>query len=378
MTLLEAIFKALPIIGAVSLGTLVGGLLLWVFIQSSTFLGKWAFSERSAHNSVRRNFAAETGKHIAEQANQHYWAIANAAGTLSVGLRGYIKDVEVHLYYPWSTQKDLEEQLASVAMRTSHDTFPSLVQLVWSLHNFQFTGSNDYLLPDRSAGLHLRRLYNSFRQSVSTRTNVNDGDFATSILRLCKSETYLTKDDKLDLEAILEAASMHPLKDEEMKKVRQSWEEWLASYLANVLTATEALEAFSRLLQQQLAELYRDWFRDRDASHELEPAERAVKDKTWFGMLDRPAYAALKLACEQPDFMMALRMSTTGVVPLVAGNASSPSKPLDGLIHSQSSGEPMRDVMRKGINSSLDPTSKFISPGNNPDETNPDKQKVKL
>jgi hypothetical protein len=363
------VVKAAETLGIGGLGGLIVSALLWV--------GNWVLSEQSAHNSVRRNFAAETGKHIAEQANQHYWAIANAAGTLSVGLRGYVEDVEVHLYYPWPTQKSLKEQLASVAMRTSHDTFPSLVQLVWSLHNFQFTGSNDYLLPDRSAGLHLRRLYNSFRQSVSKRTNVNDDDFTTSILRLCNNEKYLTKDGKLDLEAILEAASMQSLKDEEMKKVRQSWEKWLASHLATVLTATEALEAFSRLLQQQLAELYRDWFRDREASHELEPAEHAVEDRTWFGMLDRPAYAALKLAREQPDFMMALRMSTTGMAPPQASDASSPSKPLDGMKHRQSSGGRMPGVMRKGKNSSLDPTSKFIPPGINPDEANSDKQKVK-
>jgi len=325
-------------IAVLGLGGVLALAALGLVIGALAFLGKFGFGELSARYKIQRDFAGSTGQQIAALANQHYWAIANAAGTLSVGLRSYLEAVEIRLYLRWASRESLREELARVADRASFDTFPSLVQLVWSLHSFQFVGSNDYLLPHRSASTHLRRLYNGFRRGVAAAAIDGGDDLATGLLQNGKS-----KDGKFDLEATLDAASRkhrqspeprraeqapaenapaeanglentaEKLADDGLERLRRAWAGWLVNNLPSVLSATDSLEAFSRLLQHELADLYEDWFRDKKVAGELAKVERAVERRTWFGMLTRAELATLAVAREEHDFMTALRRTAGGL-----------------------------------------------------------------
>ncbi|HEV2100171.1 MAG TPA: hypothetical protein VGR45_14765, partial [Stellaceae bacterium] len=293
--------ELLKIIGISGLVAVIVSLVVYnVF----AYIGNFGFAELAARNKIRRDFANATGIQISELANKHYWAIANAAGTLSVGLRDYLEALELSLY----VARDLLQVSSSLlAEKASSETFPSFVHLVGALHNFQFIGSNDYLLPDYSAGRHLRRLYNEFRESLLSATPERGDDLATGLLQWRKRDSEAktdTKDgedksdekkgksdskssaDKFDIEAALDAASRRAglqddpaLADPEMEGHRKVWEEWLCDNLPDVLNAAVSLEAFSRVMQHQIAELHRDWFhdrrRDRRSADELAAARRA-------------------------------------------------------------------------------------------------------
>jgi len=295
------------------LGALLFSLVSLV-VSVVAFLGKWGFTEASAENKIRRDLGASTAKRIAELADQHYWAIANAAGTLSTGLRSYIELIELRLYVGYADGAALKTDVDRDAVETSFATFASLVQLLWSLHNFQFIGSNDYLLPQEEAGTDLRRLYNSFRTSLKS-TAAGD-DLPTGVLQSIKKT-----DGKFDILATLDAASIRkkqepdnpapaPLADPGMEKLRESWSGWLANdnNLANVLTATQSLEAFARLLRGQIGELYGDWY--------------DVKTRTFFGFatargaprttLSRAERETVEMARELNDLMQPLRQAAQG------------------------------------------------------------------
>jgi len=80
-------------------------------------------------------------------------------------------------------------------------------------------------------------------------------------------------------------------------------EVWLRKNLPDVMNAAMSLEAFSRLLQHEIAELYEDWFRDRRPAGELDAVHYAVGKKAWFGTLTTNELATLAAAREQADFM---------------------------------------------------------------------------
>lgn len=374
--LTKDLITAVGISGAlmiVAMGLVVGAL---------AFLGKWMFAELSAHNKVRRDFAAATGTRIAELANNHYWAIANAAGTLSVDLRGYLQKVEIQLYVVWFSREQIRETVAQVTTKAAPATFPSLVQLLWELHRFQFMGSNDYLLPHHSAGTHLRRLYNGFRESLTSAKTADGDDLATAVLQNGKKD----KDGKLDLEATLHTASFESkqkngLDDPNMQRLREGWTVWLNDYLPDVLNATTSLEAFSRLLQEQIAALHEDWFRDNRPADELDAVRHAVKRKAWFGILTPSELATLVVACEQADFMTSLRRTASGLPPsraevprdLLARDDKPPHDepiktagvglaPHDEPIETESRSSPGRDAMEKASKASRDPNVKFVDP----------------
>jgi len=286
--------------------------LVSLVVSVAAFVGKWGFKEASAENKIRRDFGTSTAKRIAKLADQHYWAIANAAGTLSTGLRSHLELIELRLYVGYADGAALKADLERDAVETSFATFPSLVQLLWSLHNFQFLGSNDYLLPQERSGTDLRRLYNSFRTSL--KSTVAGDDLITRVLQSIKKT-----DGKFDIEATLNAAStrkrqepgkqaLAPLADADMEELREAWEKWLTSNLANVLTATRSLETFARLMRQQIGELYRDWY--------------DLRTRTVFGFsiargkprttLSRAERDTIEAARELDDLMQPLRQAAQG------------------------------------------------------------------
>jgi hypothetical protein len=295
-------------------------------ISIAAFLGKWGFKELSAKNKMRRDFGANTAKRIAELADQHYWAIATAAGMLSTGLRAYLERIEMQLYVDFESGTKLKQVVQDVAIEASFVTFPSLVQLLWSLHTFQFLGSNDYLLPQYEAGVNLRRLYNSFRASL-TFANSKEDDLATSVLLRIEG-----KDGKFDVQAALKSASNRSmdkpdqLDDPDMEVLRAAWARWLAGNLANVLSATRYLETFSRVLQQQITELYCDWYDSRKPSR----FDLRQRDTTW-GVLSPTDQKTLAAARAQNDLMFPLRQAARGPAALIAppSQKALPPKPDD-------------------------------------------------
>lgn len=346
-------------------GTLAILIVVYVFPS----IGEALFGEFAAGGKIRREFADATAKQVASLANQHYWTIANAAGTLSGELRSYLEAVEICLYLDFAEREHLDWMIADVGKGASSGSFPTLVQFVCVLHSFQFEGSNDYLLPDRSASTHLRRLYNSFR--VLIKTDSGD-DLATRILQLRKK--YQDKDGKFDLEKMLNAASQRSEKkgpggrliDRDMELLRRDWAKWLRNNLPSVLEAANALEAFSRLLQYQLAMLYKHWFHDEKTADELANVQDAVERKRWFGVLTRAELATLAIAREQDDFMTALRRTASGLAQARGEpeRKTAQAKAVRGGPSGSSASEESRglDAQKQGAKSTFEQKQPYVRP----------------
>lgn len=315
-------FFSKELIASLGVGGAVAMSLLSLGVAFAGATGKWLLGERSAKNKVRLDFAGATGAQIASLANEHYWAIATAAGTLSVGLRDYLEAVEIRLYLYWDSSSELCKGMEPVAEKSSKDTFASLIQLLWSLNDFQFTGSNDYLLPHRAAGTHLRRLYNQFRTSL---TSLNS-DMVSTIIN-----EAVVVDGKLDVRQTVIAILAG-------KETCQSWTDWLHMALPDVLRATEALEAFSRLLQYELAELYEDWFRDDPSAGEFADIDGAVRKHRWFGMLDQKTEQIILEAREQPDFLTPLRTRIAGAATPAVAVSQSAAAPMTAVMDQVATG----------------------------------------
>ena len=282
------------------------------------FLGSWGFDELSARNKVRREFAAATGTQVAELANKHYWAVANSAGTLSVGLRDYLRRVELSLYLDHADSSELQSDVGKVANDAAASTLISLMRFLWALDDFQFQGSNDYLLPHYSAGRQLRRLYNEFRASIQPEDGSHD-DLAALIIKAGKDASTRAEVEatyEADLQQVLDeaAAVAAPAADPSGKlsgsvvpdTVASLWRNWLRDHLPQVIAAAAVLQAFSRLLQHELADLYGDWFRDLRSDDEIDAVQDAVEQESWPGMLGGRDLAIIAAASEQSDFFSAL------------------------------------------------------------------------
>lgn len=119
----------------------------------------------------RRAFAAKTTDRVVELLTKHYWALANTTGTFGVLLQNYLRELELTLFVHYgdrtrsATESVEDARLLTaacdeVANRAARDAFPALVRMVGQFDQFQFRGSQTYLLPDRAAGPRMRRLYN--------------------------------------------------------------------------------------------------------------------------------------------------------------------------------------------------------------------------
>src|SRR5262249_19237642 len=145
---------------------------------------------------------------VTELANKHYWAIANATGTLCLELEAYLQAVEIRMYLWFDKRQDpsefLDKELGELAKKYARQTLPNLARVVCALDRFQFRGSNGYLLVHQSSDRHLRRLYNLFRSNLPTPAaeeanspNADRGDFTTQILEI------LPNAEKDDIEGVL-------------------------------------------------------------------------------------------------------------------------------------------------------------------------------
>jgi len=239
------------------------------------WVGARVWDYLSAELTLRRTFVQETTKRVVQLSETHYWALANAAGTLAGRLDEHLRQVELLLFTPWrigDTAPDpaaadrLREAYHDLAARTSRESFPALVRLLWALERFQLRGSNTYLVPDHAAGDGLRRLYNRFVASLPP------GDFVSELRR--RVEEHLAKEDKTtagDLPPGIHGSFLEHrdrLQTVGLDGCRDRWEAWLRDAPASVEEAATALRAFATLLAHEMALLNRVFFRDAAAGHD--------------------------------------------------------------------------------------------------------------
>lgn len=257
-----------------------GGLLGWIsslglgaaFVGLLSWGGARLYEQVANSLAQRRTFAAETAKRVVELSWTHYWALANAAGTLGSSLREYLQSVEAHLfvsYIPPGSDRAggpnlLRERLTGLASDHADKSFPDLVRLIILFHQFQFRGSNNYLLPGHASADALRRLYNRFVRSLP------DDPFLATIRR--QVEAHLAKEPKTAAEAAPAGLSGAFLEDSRqwkelgLQEAAAQWRSWFAHGLPQVHEASEALETYADLIAHELARLNAAFFHDRYAS----------------------------------------------------------------------------------------------------------------
>jgi hypothetical protein len=311
----------------------IGAMFGWVqtlgigsaLLAASVWVVQKAYDEFKHTLAQRRTFVQETTKRVVELSWTHYWALANAAGTLAGQLQGYLRAVEAHLFVSYTDlggkgssdgPDRLQQRLKEVAARAAGESFPHLVRMVMLFHRFQFNGSNTYLLPHSASGEALRRLYNRFVYSLP------DDPFLAPIRR--EVETYLTREPKTKAEAAPPGLSGAFLEDPAQIKglglaeAAEGWREWLARSLPQVHEASEALQAYADLIAHELAQLNAVFFRDRrDGSSgagggEIEAggpalsmriAEARWAGDRWPGLISRQTLLAIARAAHLPrDF----------------------------------------------------------------------------
>ena len=120
--------------------------------------------------TARRKFIEGVTTDVVKLSGTHYWALANAAGTVGDLLHEHLRSMQAHLLLVYARPgrigtepaREMVETIDRVCKSTADRSFPSLVRLIVLFDRFQFAGSQTYLLPHHSAGIALRRLFNQF------------------------------------------------------------------------------------------------------------------------------------------------------------------------------------------------------------------------
>jgi hypothetical protein len=304
-------------VGTLGIGSALLGLVTWV--------GSKLYEQFSNTLTQRRTFVQETTKRVVELSWTHYWALANAAGTLAGQLQGHLRAVEAHLFVSYTDlggngsdgPPRLQDRLKEVAADAASVSFPNLVRMVILFHRFQFSGSNTYLLPHSASGEVLRRLYNRFVGSLP------DDPFLAPIRR--KVETHLAREPKTEAGTPPPGLSGAFLEDPErieflgLNEAKERWRQWLAQSLPQVHEAGEALQAYADVIAHELAQLNAVFFRDRrdgspgTADGEIVDGESALPMRIaevrwagdrWPGLISRQTLLAIARAAHlRRDFM---------------------------------------------------------------------------
>lgn len=245
-----------------NVGTALDGLAHNAFlIAAGSAVGaviSWFAKEWSADWAARRTFTQDTTKRVVDLSSQHYWALANATGTVGATLRNHLRQLELHLllHYaeeglaPEDAARQLQQRIAEVAKESSDRAFAALVRMIHQFDQFQFRGSKTYLLPTQTRGHDLRRLYNQIAN------NLPEGSFLTDVRHAV--EKHLVAEGKtgagepppgiagtfLEREAEFPALGFAPL--------RARYEAWLLRDLPAVCEVERAATAFEHILQAEL------------------------------------------------------------------------------------------------------------------------------
>jgi hypothetical protein len=290
----------------------------WLIVIAGILVIQWlaikTYEQLNASWTVRRSFVEATTQSVAGLATTHYWALANASGTLATLLLRYVRMIEAHCFINYHDKSGLSQRLDELTTEAANLTFAPFARLVILFDRFQFRGSNTYLLPDHESGETLRRLYNAFVSNLPE----------TELLILIRKgvEKQLLNEakpavaDPVGLNGTfledLPNPDMHP----ELSEAHEKWRTWLRDALPKVSGAAEALIAYSELLSHELAVLNAVFFRDRpgivarlrgkivDAYRPAWwPIANAWAAETWPSLLSTHAVAAAARASALPrDF----------------------------------------------------------------------------
>lgn len=292
-----------PFLTGATLTTAIGWIATRIYEQFSNRL------------TQRREFIKETTKRVVDLSWQHYWGLANAAGTLGALLHAYLRLVEAHLFVsyvdpgetPVVGPERLRERLSQVAKEAADSSFPSFARLVMRFHNFQFQGSNTYLLPHHESGEALRRLYNQLvaclpkdipsdiRRGVeSYEKNLKgvdknsaqvepDGSSDASDSQSAKADSQPSTPQRDVNDAFLEDPDMLS-KLPELNASMVKWRAWLEQALPQVSEAADSATAYADLMAHELALLNSTFFRDR-VQTSLPPGHLEWAHRRWPDLL---------------------------------------------------------------------------------------------
>lgn len=324
-------------------GVTAAAVLIFLALPALGFLGKWVFDEVKATNAKRREFVEKTSDKVVGLAWGHYWALANATGTLAGHLNHHLRMVDAHLLVVWDDPQSLQERMKVIASDTENDSFVSFVRLLHAFERFQFRGSNTYLLPHHAAGEALRRLYNRFIASLGTQLGRSLTPIRLAIERKLpasgdgraaeppdlgsaqfETKTWFTIDDRLA------AADWNDADlQERLDLARARYRAWLASEPAAVAEAADSLHAFSRLLTHELAVLHDGWHHDRSKTalaDSWRQIEASVAARAWPGVLDDRAAETVRRARSVSSFFSPLGGSAEAPPPDRARNDKPPAQ----------------------------------------------------
>jgi hypothetical protein len=258
---------------------------------------------------ARRKFIEGVTADVVKLASTHYWALANAAGTVGDLLDEHLQSVQAHLLLAYARPgqtgtepaRRLGERIDELCRDTADRSFPSLVQLIVLFDRFQFAGSQTYLLPRHAAGIALRKLFNQFAAALPA-------DGFTAAIRQ-GVETHLVREAKPTSGAPVFGMAGSFLDNPErldeldLTRARDRYCRWLRENPVSVSEAADALRAYAELFSHELADLNRVFFRDRGRNMTTnEFGMQMALSSTWSGTLTENSLLSFARAGLQSEF----------------------------------------------------------------------------
>jgi hypothetical protein len=267
------------------------------------YLIKWGLDQFSLRIAARREFAEKVTEEISKLSTEHYWSLANYAGVVSGRLENYLQGRAYHLLLQWNDPSDLRHRLDELADEAAKNSFPHLCRLIASFDAFQFTKSNTYLLTDHAAGETCKRLYNTFVGSLPEKLNLAN-------LYASEITDENGKKEKIGLVHPAYITEKVIMQHEHLANEWKTWRNWLRNNLGDVIQSADALRAYNELLLHELANLYRDWFKQEQP--ETPYADELVFD-AWPNVLTEQSFIVIGRTRQQPTLLSPLGASITGI-----------------------------------------------------------------
>jgi hypothetical protein len=265
------------------------------------FLIKWALEQWSLRVAARREFAQKVTDQISNLASKHYWSLANYAGVVAGLLEGYLCGRFYHLIVLWDDKAPLNRRLDELADEATIISFPHLCRLIALFDAFQFKESNTYLLTDHPAGETCKRLYNTFLGSLPEKLN---------LANLYALEIPVEEGAKKKVGEIPAAYLTEAVIDKYLPNEKKIWRDWLRNDLEGVIQAADALRAYNELLLHELANLYRDWFKQEQP--DIPYLEELVLER-WPNVLTEQSFVAIGRARQQTTLLSPLGAAISGI-----------------------------------------------------------------
>jgi len=213
---------------------------------------KFFFDQWSAKNHARRDMIASVTKSVEDLARQYYWHLANNASTLAVIFSSYL-DRRKEIQLLQSPPRELRRQLDALIEHKVRDSFYYYARLTKLTYQFDWRAGSTFFLRDFWAGQSIRKLQNALK-------GVLDLDFA-----IIDYVDALGTDGKPK-----ETTPSDLLNEKALADVRKNYFEFFKDE-ERVRSAARYLQTCGDLFNYELAELYRDWFKNRWGRVPLEP-----------------------------------------------------------------------------------------------------------